>query len=119
MSFTLLIELILVMNVNARRRENKIRALSYFGIKVGASCPSCGKVVTEENILTDFEFHHLKPYSQKKYDISCLLGRKWDKRIEDELRKCAAICHTCHCHFTWKDWDEAEPIEGGIIRKLL
>jgi hypothetical protein len=117
MSFRLLIKLILVMNVNARRRENKIRALSYFGIKVGATCPSCGNIVTEENILIDFEFHHLKPTSEKDCAISKLLSNKWSERIEKELKKCAAICINCHRRFSLRVWDEAEPIEGGIIHK--
>lgn len=95
--------------MNNRRKDNKIKALSFFGIKVGAKCPSCGKPVTEENILIDFDFHHLKPTTEKEYSISKLLGRKWNTTIENELRKCAVICVNCHRRFTLGVWDEAEP----------
>ena len=68
-------------------------------------------------MLIDFDFHHLKPYSEKDCAISDLLGNKWSERIEKELKKCAVICADCHRRFSYGVWDETEPIEGGIIRK--
>lgn len=68
------------------QRENKLKAIEYKGGK----CYFCGY----NKYYGSLAFHHMDP-SNKKYEISENIGKKFEK-LKEELDKCILVCSNCH-----------------------
>mgnify|MGYP001607904393 CR=1 FL=1 len=79
---------------NKRRLENKKRALDILGNK----CIKCGY----DKCIDVFDFHHTDP-NEKDAEICKLLSKKWDEKIEKEIKKCQLLCSNCHREIHWEE----------------
>lgn len=70
-----------------KRKENKQKALEYFGCK----CARCG--IVSEHICI-YDFHHKDP-NEKEFRLNNSLDYSWEKLII-ELNKCELLCANCH-----------------------
>jgi len=75
--------------VKSWRKRSKARIIE----SMGGSCAICGY----NKCVSALALHHLDPNS-KDFNLSDALknAKSWDK-IVNELRKCALLCHNCHC----------------------
>ena len=71
-----------------RRNENKKKALKYLG---GKRCARGGATHLHEKC---YDFHHTT--LDKHKDISMMLGKEWNRKLEEELDKCVILCSNCH-----------------------
>jgi 5-methylcytosine-specific restriction endonuclease McrA len=87
--------------LRAARAANKQWAIEYKGGK----CESCGLV---PEYLVVLEFHH-KDMNEKEFNISkesSLCLDSFQKKVKDELDKCALLCANCH-RIEHAKWNEA------------
>lgn len=73
--------------INNRRKKNKLRGIEILGDK----CELCGY----DKCFDAFDFHHINP-KEKDINVCKLLSKEWNKKIEDEIKKCKLLCANCH-----------------------
>lgn len=82
--------------ISRKRRERIRRKIQEI---LGSTCVCCGYGSGEKSKV--IVFHHVDP-SQKRFPLGGgnLSNRSWNE-IENEVRKCVAVCQNCHAeiHF--------------------
>lgn len=78
-------------------KRNELSANKHAALKarciaiLGGKCLDCGLVSEYQSV---YDFHHIDP-TQKDFNVSKGLSRKWDKTAA-ELSKCVLLCCLCH-----------------------
>ena len=79
---------------NKRKTENKQRVISVLGGK----CCICGY----DKCSGALECHHINP-KEKDTNICKMIGKEWNEKIENELKKCKLLCSNCHREHHWNE----------------
>jgi rubredoxin len=90
-----------VEGVIARRRQNKIELINFFG----GQCVVCGY----SKCIWALEFHHTEP-AHKDFGLG-KYGSRSLKRLIEEAKKCILVCCRCHREIH----EEEHSIEKEII----